>query len=510
MRTRLSESDTTKRRATIHLRKYSPSFTYLKELAAEHFYIVSPNKRMVENVMKTWEDRPPFKQEVPHIKVALQFFDMFYARQLFQNSVAEDDMKYDYIDMTKSPGYPGSLFQIKTKKQAYADPGFLKHKQDMHEAGYNRPAFHKVTPKVEFLPTENIDAGKCRLFVIPELLLLELQIKYGKRISLALKEFGWSAYGFNPYCGGADRLAQRLLSKRVRFYYDVSGWDKFLNILHHIFDKVRQYNGYKDMPPQQQREFDWMVENTIDMFCVFYDGSVYEKKYGNGSGSGTTTRDNILAHVIIMAVILFTAYFEKYGKYPSPILVASQIINLFGDDSINAVDVEFDKVLEEGFVSNIFSHFGMKLKFFYGGLDYPLEKMEFLGFTFQKHSFGYLPRYDVRRLATSMVYKGANSNSREALLSKTFILMLMSFPSPEFPEFKKHAFSVAEQYQQSTDLTETERVMIDLILTSSDSIILSIFLGLESSDPKILQFFLLGMEEEGIKELFPSCQNQRL
>ena len=501
----------TKRRAQIFLPEYSPSFQYLKNLAGNHFHIVSPNREMVESVMKTWDQRPPYLDKVPHIEAAANFFDHFYAKQLFPNSVAHDDLVYDFIDMTKSPGYPGSLFHIKSKKDAYCDPGFLKHKQDMRESGYNRPAFHKVTPKVEFLPTENIDAGKCRLFVIPELLLLESQIRFGKKISLALKEFGWSAYGFNPYCGGANKLANRLLTKRVRFYYDVSGWDKFLNVLDMIYSKVRKYNGYEKMSKQEKEEFDWMVTNTVYMFCVFYDGSVYEKRYGNGSGSGTTTRDNILAHVIIMAVILYTAFYEKYGKYPNPIFVAQQVINLFGDDSINAVDEEFDKVLEDGFVANIFSHFGMKLKFFYGGLDYPLEKMEFLGFRFSKHDFGYLPLYDVKRLATSMVYKGANSNSREAMLSKTFILTLMSFPSEDHTMFLQHAQHVASLYQFKDDLTETERTMITLIQTMNDSVCLSIFLGLEAGlDPEVFKIFSLGMEEEGIKELLPSCQTSEI
>lgn len=505
-RTRMQVGGLTKRRVKIHLPSYSPAFDYLLKLAGDNFHIVNPNVEMIENVMRSWDDRPPYLKTVPHYKEALAFFDHFYAKQLFPNSTAHDDLIYDFIDMSKSPGYPGSFFHLKTKREAYCDPGFIKHKQDMQESGYNRPAFHKVTPKVEFLPTENIDAGKCRLFVIPELLLLELQIKFGKLTSLSLKEFGWSAYGFNPYNGGADKLAKRLLTKRIRFFYDVSGWDKFLNILRDIYEKQRKYNGYRNMSPREQQEFDWMVENTINMFCVFYDGSVYKKDYGNGSGSGTTTRDNILAHILIMATILYTAFYEKYGKYPNPTFVASQVINLFGDDSINSVDEEFDKVLEEGFVARIFSHFGMKLKFFYGGKDFPLEKMEFLGFTFSSNSFGFLPLYDVKRLATSMVYKGSNSNSREAMLSKTFILTLMSFPSAEHQFFKQHATHVASLYQHASDLTETEMTMITLIQSINDSMCLSIFLGLESSSPDVFKFFSSGMEEEGIKELFPSCQ----
>nr|QDH87307.1 MAG: RNA-dependent RNA polymerase [Astroviridae sp.] len=378
------------------------------------------------------------------------------------------------------------------------DKGFQEYSATF---SYDRPAFHKITPKVEMLPMENILANKCRLFVIPELLLVLKQLKFGKMISLRLKNYRWSAYGFNPYSGGVNRLARRLLSKRVRFFYDVSGWDKFLNLLKKIYEIIKKNCGYEHWTPEEKKEFDWMVENTINMDCVFYDGSVYRKTYGNGSGSGTTTRDNILAHIIIVACMLYKAYYDKYGVYPSPTLVEEQIVQLFGDDSICATDPEFDFVLNDGFVEDLFKSFGMKLKYFHGGYDYDLHKMEFLGFKFFETSLGWIPLYDEVRLASGMIYNGVHSNDREAVLSKIMVLSFMSYPCPKHALFRRYAMDVAEYYS-AYDLSPTERTMIDLIQHTTSNEMISVFLGLESSKVKVLEFFSLALEEEGIKDLF--------
>lgn len=356
----------------------------------------------------------------------------------------------------------------------------------------------------------NILAGKCRLFVIPELLLCDKQLEFGKLISLRMKGFRWSAYGFNPYSGGTNKLAHRLLSKRYRFFYDISGWDKYLRLLPHIYKILKKHSGYASWTKREQREFDWMVDNTVDMFCVMYDGSVYRKPYGNGSGSGTTTRDNIFAHVIIMATMLYAAYHDKFGKCPSSAQVEEQIINLFGDDSVCAVDEDFDHITAD-FAARIFGMFGMTLKFFYGGLDYPIEEMEFLGFKFKDiGNKQFVPLYNEKRLAAGLMYEGVNSNSRESILSKTFVLVFMSFPCASHKLFLQYGQDLASHFQLLGGLSQTEKIMCDLMLTMSPEELTCTFLGLEGSfRPEILQFFYSGMEEVGIKDLSPDAvENQ--
>jgi hypothetical protein len=101
-----------------------------------------------------------------------------------------------------------------------------------------------------------------------------------------------------------------------------------------------------------------------------------------------------------------------------------------------------------------------------------------------------------------MVYNGVNSNTREATLSRIFIITYMSFPCENHVYFKRYATDVAELFSRRSDLTETEKVMCDLILTMNEEQIMSLFLGLEGHSSQVLNFFsCFEAAEVGIKEL---------
>jgi hypothetical protein len=296
-----------------------------------------------------------------------------------------------------------------------------------------------VANKTELKVKADVLANKIRHFFISEYHLFRSQVKFGKRSSLKLKDFKWSAYGFSPFGGGVDRLARKLLSKPIRFFYDVSGWDKFIPIMKHlyaiIYSNSREYIAEEDM-----EEFLWMIQHTVEFYCVLYDGDIILKKYGNASGSGTTTRDNILMHIILAAAFLAEAYYIKMGTLPSSQLLSEQIVKLFGDDSVFAVDSDFDHVLyrkdhDDGFLNSFFKRYGMKLKFLYGGEDFPVTEMSFLGFQFKEVNGTYLPLYDSKRLATSFIHTNDKLDTLEAYVSKIFVLTLMSYASTEFMLF---------------------------------------------------------------------------
>lgn len=498
----MSDSTVDRKRNLSRFSRYGSS--YLGELiglAGDEFFIVIPTRKMVENMIQTWEDRPVCDLgKVRWLDYALEFLKINYGH-IFKDCVSSDEEVFSYMNMTTSGGYFAVYFGLRTKREVFSDLGFQKFFRDFC---YETPGLWSVSPKKEILPIANIDAGKCRLFVIPDAILVFNQLKFGKKASLRLKDLGWSAYGFNPYNGGVDRLAQRLLKKVVRFYYDVSGWDKFLPLLSAVYRMIQGCTNLDD--ERLMKQFHWTVVNTVVMFCKMYDGSVYVKDYGNGSGSGTTTRDNILAHIIIIVVILCTAFYDKFCELPTFAYLDSQIIKLFGDDSICSVDEEFDYVLRDGYVANIFTLFGMKLKFFYGGYDYPLEKMEFLGFSFFETKGGYLPLYDEKRLATALIYDGVNSNTREAFTSKLFAVTYMSYPCNHHNMFLHYAQEIARFMTSCHDLNETERVMCSMLISWTDSDVLCSLMGLESSNPCFLKCFYQGLEVEGTKELFPQWQ----
>nr|UQB75984.1 RNA-dependent RNA polymerase [Flumine Astrovirus 22] len=302
--------------------------------------------------------------------------------------------------------------------------------------------------------------------------------------------------------GGTNHLAQKLLSKPIRFFYDVSGWDKYIPIMPELYKEIMTMTK-EWLVDDDVEEFTWMVRNTIEFVCVLYDGDIVHKKYGNASGSGTTTRDNILMHVIIAAAFLSEAYYAKIGKLPTFQLLSEQIVKLFGDDSVFAVDYEFDHVLHDkdspdGFLNTFYKRMGLKLKFLFGGENYDVEKMSFLGFTFKKVNGIYLPLYEPQRLATSFLHTNDKSDTLEAYVSKLFVLTLMSYATPEFDLFFKGYINVVNTL--TGDLSPELRSFSQLRLTPE--ILWGFYTGSESNYFTQSPFFDWVMEVVGRNNCF--------
>lgn len=468
----------------------------ISEVAGDKFYLSVPNLENVEFSISTFENRPPVNfRDIFHQR-ALSYLDVSY-RSICVDPISTSEEITTYIDYSRSCGYPANHFGYKNKRELMLDRQF----QSWFHAGHHlrEIPIWSVCPKEEFKDKQDLINNKIRLFTIPPYPLLYEQLRFGKKISERLKNFKWSAYGFNPYSGGAHRLAQRLLLKRIRLFYDVSGWDKYFPLLSDVFDFIR-HNSI--IPDFLIPNFQWMCENTMKYVFKTPHGTVFEKDYGNPSGSGTTTRDNILGHVIILASALIECYYIKYGVYPEMSLISEQIIYLFGDDSVISLDEEFDHILSDGYLASHMAKYGLKLKFLYGGLDYPIEQMQFLGFTFKKIGDYYYPLYDVQKLFTSILYKNGRNDSREAYTSRLFIIMLMSYPDQQNYKIAQRAYQNWCKYLTThhESLTPTEISYIEMG-SLQDSDIQNMFLGLESSSIRDdLYFFASQRLEEAIKD----------
>lgn len=438
-------------------KEYGAALDQLKQIAQDRFWIVQPTTRNISKTVQSWEERPPctFENEEnkPFLKFAIQFLQREYG-QLFKNSIANSEELYSYIDYSKSPGFPANHYGIQTKRELMEDAGYRKFCEKYNNYYIPVLPIWTASPKKEFKHIDEILADKIRMFQIPPFELLRSQLKFGKRVSLRMKEYKWSAYGFNPYEGGCNRLAKTLLTKMWRFIYDISGWDKYLPLLPHVYAVVRKSSLYDSFSPADKEEFDWMVSNTINHTIKLPNGQTYIKNYGNPSGSGCTTRDNILAHVIIMCYALTKAYYKKHNCFPQFQQVADQVVYLFGDDSICSVDDDFSEVCSEDFLSSIYSEFGMKIKYFKGGYDCPLENLSFLGFEFHKEGNFYYPRYDVERLASSMIYEDSDSLDRPSHLSKAYILTVMSYPTEHFKTFSQAYINLLSSIKNPVNETE--------------------------------------------------------
>lgn len=503
---RLKHSEIDRRRnLSCYSKYYGPFCDALIELAGDEFYINVPTPEAFELVIKSWDDKPNYDfEDMECFPFAKSFLDMFYGHKC-ENPIASNEEVFSWMDMARSGGYLATFFGLRTKRDTIQDPGYRAWAA---EHDFIDPDIWSGVLKKEYLPKESLDRKKARVFCIPSVFLTFIQLKYGKRISNKLKNFKWSAYGFNPYSGGCDKLARALNSKPIRLYYDVSGWDKFIPLLRNVYAFIEKAANVFSWSPQEQKEFKWMVDNTCEFVIKLYDGTVYKKTYGNGSGQGSTTRDNIFCHILIIATLLCTIYKNKHGKFPNPNYICEQIVKLFGDDCVMALDYGFEQALDQAFMANFFGKFGLKLKFLYGGVDFDIQNMQFLGFNFFKVGDNYIPRYDERRLATTMVYDGVDHLNREAFISRLFVLTLMSYPCPNHAVFLNAARQAAKTYSNFSDLTPTEQVLTSLILKANDNMFLNTFLGLEGSNSVVLEaiFSTGNLEAVGIKDFFPQFE----
>lgn len=398
----------------------------LKSIAKDSYYVVQTTQDNYFKTVKSWDDKPTYSYEgTDSHSFGLEFFSVFY-KEIMHECVATSEEICSYIDWTKSPGWPHTYFGFRTKEELVSVISDTLFDDRVHHL----PLWN-VIGKVEFKSREDIHLNKIRLFQIPSFELLYSQLKFGKRISIRLMNYKWSAYGFNPYNGGFERLAQSLLLKPWRGCYDVSGWDKYLSLLDDIYSILRTHGC---IPPEEIEEFLWMCRNTCEFILKTVDGNVFVKKYGNASGSGCTTRDNIFGHIIIFAAGLYSAYYSKFGSSPTFEMVRDQLVFLYGDDNVFALDDDFSYLCNEKFLGAHLANYGLKLKFFYGGLNADLHTLSFLGASFVWFNERWYPKYDITRLATTMVYE-CDKLSLAQHLGKVFTLMVMARPSAEFSTF---------------------------------------------------------------------------
>jgi hypothetical protein len=461
----------------------NPVIERLSDLAGDEFYLSNPTVENVQFSVDTFDKKPPADFRDKFFSYALNFLDKEYSH-ILDDCIMSDEEITSHIDYTKSCGFPGNSYGFHNKQELSCDPDYKKYFETHQYLKYK--SIWSVHPKIEFKQKTDLLNNKIRLFTIPNYELVYNQIRFGKRVSERLKELKWSAYGFNPYKGGTTLLARQLLTMPIRMDYDISGWDKFLPIMIDIYKWKEKHMSYENMSPLQQQLWRWTVDNTIEYRFKTPFGEVFDKDYGNASGSGTTTQDNILAHIVILTSALAECYYIKHDKMPPTELLAKQVVRLFGDDSIIGLSMEFEYILRDGFLEAHFAKFGMKLKFKHGGINFPLNELTFLGFKFINYRTElWYPKYDVSRLATSALYQGPNNNTQEAYISKLFTLMIMSYPNKDaFITFNKAYKDLCSNIEkQRREKTETEKTFLRM-RNITETQIDNLFIGFESCGHK--------------------------
>lgn len=322
----------------------------------------------------------------------------------------------EHLHLDKASGLPWSWLGYKTKEDFFASPYTLDLFKSVEYMG---TPLWKVVPKTEWYPLEKLVQGKVRTFIIPPVHLVYWLEAFFKTQNDALKGAPWSAYGFNPYQGGTNLLAQSLIKHKdwIILTYDVSGWDRKLPLMRYLYDFRSSFYDEGD------ELLKWCCDNVCESLLVLPDGSVVLKKNGNNSGNVGTTQDNIMAHVLILSYALS----RVHGRNLT--LVLKIIVKLFGDDAVLAMPIpkmqNWKNIFEDSY-----KHFGLSLDPFI--VSQNIEDHTFLGFRFKRYGNYYLPEYPIDRLIASFTYSITTGSTYSQCLSKAFSLLVMSAPHAEF------------------------------------------------------------------------------
>lgn len=383
----------------------------LREYAGE-FYKVSGTVKTVEgSILKMDVPRTTKFKESRHWGSVKSFvFDKL-------KPVLDDPVRWNSekiistVNMPTSSGQPWLRHGFKKKSDFYASNAAREYLfKYNHPDGF--PPVWKIVDKVEWYPVEKLDAGKVRTFIIPPAHFVHFQKMYFGNQNERLKNFWWSAYGFNPYSGGVHRMATLLNAKRVKVCFDVGGWDRSLPHMPSVYNLRMAYLDHMDPT------LHWVVENTIRSFLLHPDGHLLYKYLGNNSGSGNTTTDNIIAHMLVLALALFELFDGDIQQ------VLDVIANLFGDDAILSFDT--DKSFEEieKIFRDVYGWFGFTLDPFI--VSENLEDCTFLGFKFACYNGFWYPKFDIGRLCASFCFEYDTGMTSTDSFCKAYSLYIMA------------------------------------------------------------------------------------
>lgn len=295
------------------------------------------------------------------------------------------------VNMLSSPGKPWINWGYRTKAEAMASDLFP-------DAFYNpkHPLWH-ITTKTEFLAKEEVDDGKVRTFFIaPAEYTLQQKRLYDMqdaRMKARCNDYHdfWSRYGFTKQYNGIDNLAHAHDDNFVEHEMgDVSGWDRLFPLITEVYNFREKCFLHKT--PEIERLMSVIRGGLEHQHVILPDGSVYEKQGGNPSGSGKTTTDNTIGHIIIR--FLFWLRFYEHCQLPLPSydeILDNVVESLYGDDYLSSVSEKIRDLRNTHFTPDTYHEFvvshyklfnGMSIKRSAFRVSSNIEDMEFLGSTF--------------------------------------------------------------------------------------------------------------------------------
>lgn len=323
------------------------------------------------------------------------------------SNYSKDQIELDLVTDT-SPGKMFKSLGAKTKQDVFTwglFPDLLDRcdaslpADEQHIPVYScAPKLDEILPATGLLSASTIVGDKIRLIfpAEPEYVYLEKRF-FGMQNKL-LMNAPPSAYGLNVFKGGFKGVFDSLQSASgagSRFFceWDVSGYDARFP---HMSEVSRlRYKHLGPCTPKESAQARWVLANSENSVCLMPDGSFYLFTYGNRSGKGNTTGDNIIGHMFPLAMF----FGRLTGDY-------SLIRNdrrgfVYGDDLIASICSTHTGEHIGQVAVDTFKLFGWTLDPVF--IVTNLLGRSFLGAKFSLYKGMIVPKYDHVKLCTSVI-----------------------------------------------------------------------------------------------------------
>jgi len=398
----------------------------------------------------------------------------------------------EHLDLTKGPGLPWKYMGFKTREQLFESNAWQINYENIDFLKKILPLYESVG-KEELASIDDYYDKKSRTFQTTGAHLLYWQLRLYGEGNEQLKMFKWSKYGFNPFYGGVDKWYRTLtvldkdgkIKYQVRINWDISGYDRKV-LLHYVAD--RRYRFWKNANPQSNYDkiAQWVRNAWKRSIIVFHNGDIVIRLRGNNSGSGTTTANNIEAGFEIVADLLVYTYFMKYGEIPPEELVIQQLINLYGDDNSMFLLECFSLMLDDKLVKDRLLHqHGLVCKWIVGGIEFPFDKLPFLGFTCEPYKEFFIPKWEIKRLLHPILYTPCRKTIGQ-YLQQFYALTVMSFAYQDIFFRLRHIYVQLLQHFSLSGAPDV-KVMLKLGVPTHREVE-AFYLGFEGSEAVSMQY----------------------
>jgi len=249
---------------------------------------------------------------------------------------------------------------------------------------------------------------------------------------------------------------------------DVSGWDRRFPLMKEVYElRKRWYEVSGPMSDIELQLHNYISRNMEHPYVSLNNGDIYQRHCGNISGSGKTSSDNTIGHMIIEMYALITLYYNKHGLIPDYDLILKETrVSLYGDDDLSSYNYLLFANNVDEFINtyrDIYKTFGLEIKdkafrYNFGTVN----GLEFLGATFSYSSkysrFVGEPRWG--KIAATLCYEldGTRTPTQYVSILEAATMLCYDVPGAKSEFFRsfisKYALFVLETFNGQLDSNE--------------------------------------------------------